>query len=48
TIPSEEWKKGLSTALTMYAADQSDANWDGVKSAFVDNWAVEYQLTHEG
>ncbi len=48
TIPSEEWKKGLSTALAMYAADQSDANWDAVKAAFVDNWAVEYQLTHEG
>ena len=46
TIPSEEWKHNLSTALTMYAADQSDANWDMVKSAFVDNWAAEYELTH--
>lgn len=48
TIPSEEWKKNLSTALSMYAADQSDANWEAVKAAFVDNWAVEYALTHEG
>ncbi len=48
TIPSEEWKKGLSGALTLYAADQSDANWEGVRAAFVDNWAAEYALTHEG
>ena len=46
TIPSEEWKHTLSTALTMYAADPTDENWDGVKSAFVDNWAAEYELTH--
>ena len=47
TIPSEEWKHTLSTALTMYAADPTDANWDGVRSAFVDNWAAEYDLTHQ-
>ena len=41
TMPSEEWKNGVGSALTAYAADQSDANWDAVKSAFVDGWASE-------
>ena len=44
TMPSEEWKNTLGQALTVYAADQSDANWDQVKSAFVDNWAAEKKL----
>ena len=44
TMPSEEWKNGLGSALTAYAADQTDANWDAVVSAFVDNWAAEYKL----
>lgn len=46
TMPSEEWKNGLGTALTQYAADQTDANWDGVVSAFVDGWATEYSLAN--
>jgi len=46
TMPSEEWKNGLGTALTMYAADQTDDNWAGVVSAFVDGWATEYQLAN--
>ena len=48
TMPSEEWKNALGEALTAYAADQNDANWDAVKAAFVDNWATEYQLANEG
>ena len=44
TIPSEAWKDAVGTALTQYAADQTDANWDAVKTAFVDGWATEYQL----
>ena len=44
TMPSEEWNNTLGQALTVYAADQSDANWDQVKSAFVDNWAAENKL----
>ena len=43
-MPSEEWKNVLGSALTAYAADQTDANWDAVVSAFVDNWAAEYKL----
>ena len=41
TMPSEQWKNDLGSALTTYAADQTDANWDLVKSAFVDGWAKE-------
>ena len=45
TMPSEEWKNGVGTALTAYAADQTDANWDAVVKAFVDGWATESQLS---
>ena len=41
TMPSEEWKYGVGSALTTYAADQTDGNWDGVVTAFVDGWATE-------
>ena len=41
TMPSEQWKDGVGSALTTYAADQSDANWDALKTAFVDGWATE-------
>ena len=44
TMPSEEWKNVVGSALTAYAADQTDANWDAVVSAFVDGWASEYAL----
>ena len=41
TMPSEEWKNVLGSALTNYAADQTDDNWETVRAAFVDNWAAE-------
>ena len=44
TMPSEEWKNGVGSALTAYAADQTDANWAAVVTAFVDGWASEYAL----
>ena len=44
TMPSEEWKNGVGSALTAYAADQTDANWDAVVKAFVDGWAAEAAL----
>ena len=44
TMPSEQWKNEVGTALTIYAADQTDANWDAVVSAFVDGWASEYAM----
>ena len=43
TMPSEEWKNGVGTALTSYAAETG--SWDEVVSAFVDNWAMEKALT---
>ena len=42
TMPSEEWKNMVGSALTAYAADQTDANWDKVVEAFVKGWADEY------
>ena len=45
TMPSEEWKNGVGSALTSYAADQTDANWDAVVTAFVDGWAAEAAAT---
>ena len=42
TMPSEEWKNGVGSALTAYAAGQSD--WDAVVTAFVDGWAEEVAL----
>ena len=47
TMPSEEWKNGVGSALTAYAADQTDANWDAVVSAFVDGWAKEYKAANQ-
>ncbi|MDO5299236.1 MAG: ABC transporter substrate-binding protein [Clostridia bacterium] len=44
TIPSEEWKNALGSAMTAYAAGTGD--WDAVVSAFVDGWATEYKLSH--
>ena len=41
TMPSEEWKNGVGSALTAYAADQTDENWEKVVTAFVDGWATE-------
>ena len=43
TMPYEEWKNGVGTALTAYAAETG--SWDDVVSAFVDNWAMEKALT---
>ena len=44
TMPSEEWKNGVGSALTAYAAGTGD--WDGVVTAFVDGWASEYALAN--
>ena len=40
TMPSEEWKNGVGSALLEYA--QGTGDWDAVKTAFVDGWASEY------
>ena len=38
----DEYRAGLVSALNQYCADQSDANWELVKTAFVDGWATQY------
>ena len=40
TMPSENWKDGVGSALLEYA--QGTGEWDGVVTAFVDGWATEY------
>ena len=40
TMPSEEWKNGVGSALLEYA--QGTGDWDAVVTAFVDGWATEY------
>lgn len=47
TMPSEEWKNGVGSALTAYAAKQNDANWKEVVTAFVDGWKTEYELANQ-
>ena len=46
TMPSEEWKNMVGQALTTYAADQTDDNWNAVVKNFVDGWAAEYKLAN--
>ena len=46
TMPSEEWKNMVGSALTAYAADQTDDNWAVVVKNFVDGWAAEYALAN--
>ena len=42
TMPSENWKNGVGSALTAYAA--GTGSWDDVVTAFVDGWASEAAL----
>ena len=39
----DEYRAALVSALNAYNADQSDANWEQVRTAFVDGWAVQYK-----
>ena len=38
----DEYRAALVAALNQYNADQSDANWETVRVAFVDGWAAQY------
>ena len=42
----DEYRAALVSALNAYNADQSDANWEGVRTAFVDGWAAQYQTVN--
>ena len=46
TMPSEEWKNQVGSAMLEYA--QGTGEWDAVKTAFVDGWAKEYKAANEG
>ena len=38
----DDYRAAAVSALNAYNADQSDANWELVKTAFIDGWAVQY------
>ena len=42
----DEYRRGLVAALNQYNADQSDANWEQFRTAFVDGWSVQYQTVN--
>ena len=42
----DAWRATVVTALTAYAADPTDANWEQVVTAFVDGWAIEYSTVN--
>lgn len=46
TMPSEQWKDGVGSALLEYA--QGTGEWSAVEDAFVGGWAREYQAANEG
>ena len=39
----DEYRKALVSALNAYNADQNEANWEKVVTAFVDGWAYQYE-----
>ena len=45
TMPSENWKNNVGSALLEYA--QGTGEWDAVKTAFIDGWAEEYKAANE-
>ncbi len=47
TIPSDQWKDNVGSALLAYAqGGQTDALWEHVKSAFVEGWKKEYDAAN--
>lgn len=46
TMPSEQWKDGVGSALLEYA--QGTGEWSAVEDAFVGGWASEYQASNSG
>lgn len=39
----DAYRATLTAALNQYNSNQSDANWEQVRTAFVDGWSVQYQ-----
>ena len=46
TMPSEQWKDGVGSALLEYA--QGTGDWAAVERAFVDGWSKEYKASNGG
>ena len=42
----DEYRAGVVSAINQYNADQSDANWELVRTAFVEGWAVQYKAVN--
>ena len=42
----DDYRAALVSALNQYNADQSDASWELVKTAFVDGWATQYKAAN--
>lgn len=42
----DDWRADVVSAMTAYS-DES-GSWDDVKAAFVDGWATQWALAHEG
>ena len=38
----DQYRAALVSALNAYNSDQSDANWEAVRTAFVDGWATQW------
>ena len=38
----DDYRAAAVSALNQYNADQTDANWELVRTAFIDGWAVQY------
>lgn len=42
----DQYRAALVSALNTYNADQSDANWEQVRTAFVDGWATQWKAAN--
>ena len=42
----DDYRAAMVSALNQYNADQSDANWEQFRTAFVDGWAIQYQAAN--
>ncbi len=42
----DDYRATLVSALNQYNADQSDANWETVRTAFVEGWATQYNAAN--
>ena len=43
----DTWRQGVVDALIAYTANgQTDEDWEGVVSAFVDGWNEQWELAH--